>query len=248
MLSLCYEKKDSSDEPIMINPSIDRRTGLGCEIDVAILLRLSLLSLSSGRRSGLDTSSIPGNEGSVIIHRYQQRTSGSFRSEERRTGRKEQRKEEKRAGPREKERKGRESEKERDSGGFSLQSFLYGNHRMPVPGPEPRVWHNNLRFKSNLGYISNLSTRRPRRPPTSSGRSVLSLLFFLLLLLILPLLPFSVSRAPRLKCGRRGREQRSPLEVVPRCLIDFRAFVRDTKSERRFAAARIETRKPREIC
>lgn len=44
---------------------------------------------------------------------------------------------------------------------------------MPVSDPEPRVWHNNLRFKSNLGYISDPSTRA--RPPTSSGRSVLSL-------------------------------------------------------------------------
>lgn len=111
--------------------------------------------------------------------------------------------------------------------GFSLQGFLYGNHRMP--GEPSGVWHNNLRFKSNLGYISKLSAR----PPTSSGRSVLSLLLFLLLLLLLflPLvLPFPVvSLTLRVKCGRRGKEQRSSLEVVPLYLIDSRALVHDTK-------------------
>lgn len=121
---------------------------------------------------GSDTSSsILGNEGSVIIHRYQPGArafaSGSFQVGEGKTKQKEWCEGEKRA--KTKDGKGK---KERENGGFSLQSFLYGNHGMPVSGPEPRVWHNNLRFKSNLGYISDPSTRA--RPPTSSGRSVLS--------------------------------------------------------------------------
>lgn len=51
---------------------------------------------------------------------------------------------------------------------------------MPVSGPEPRVWHNNLRFKSNLGYINDPSARDHRRLPEGlSFLSHLSLSLFL---------------------------------------------------------------------
>jgi len=55
---------------------------------------------------------------------------------------------------------------------------------MLVSGPEPRVWHNNLRFKSNLGYISDPSARDHRRLPEDLSLS---------LFLSLPLISLSLS-------------------------------------------------------
>lgn len=118
MLSLRYEK----DSSIMIHPAmtlLDRSTNESRLRDRRrdTAASLVLLFLSSGQRS-LDTSSVPGNEGSVIIHRYQPREPENVRFDARRRGQGEKSSVRKRMRRGRRREKGGKRERERDSGWF----------------------------------------------------------------------------------------------------------------------------------